>query len=45
LNNLRSGAEWFGKYAQLHSDKTAKTGFVGFGITRWGDYQDFFGRD
>jgi hypothetical protein len=26
---------------QWHSDKTAKTGFVGFGSTYLGDYQDF----
>ena len=29
------------EYAQWDSDKTAKTGFVGFGITYLGCYQDF----
>jgi hypothetical protein len=33
--------EIFGKYAQWHSDKTAKTGFVGFGSTFLWGYQDF----
>jgi hypothetical protein len=27
-----------GEYAQWHSDKTAKPGFVGFGSTYLGDY-------
>jgi hypothetical protein len=35
VNILRGGAEKFGKYAKWHSDKTAKTGFVGFDITTW----------
>jgi hypothetical protein len=33
LNKLEIGAKWFGEYAQWDSDKTAKTGFVGFGST------------
>jgi hypothetical protein len=41
LNNREVGAKWFGEYAQWDSDKTAKTGFVGFGSTYLGDYQDF----
>jgi hypothetical protein len=37
LNNLEVGAKWFGEYAQPDSDKTANTGFVGFGSTfLWG---------
>jgi len=35
--------EIFGEYAQWHSDKTAKTGFVGFGSTYLGDYREFLG--
>jgi hypothetical protein len=42
LKNLRFGTEWFGEYAQWHSDKTAKTGFVGFGIFHLADFQDLF---
>jgi hypothetical protein len=41
LNNREVGAKWFGEYAQWDSDKTAKTGFVRFGSTYLGDYQDF----
>lgn len=39
------GLAWgvFGEYAQWHSDKTAKTGFVGFGSTSLGGIQDFLG--
>ena len=33
LSNLEIGTKWFGEYVQWHSDKTAKTGFVGFDIT------------
>jgi hypothetical protein len=33
--------EIFGEYAHWDSDKTAKTGFVGFGSTYLGDYQEF----
>ena len=36
LNSLGVGAEKTGKYAKWHSDKTAKTGFVGFGISYLG---------
>ena len=35
LNSLGVGAEKLGKYAKWHSDKTAKTGFVGFGLVTW----------
>jgi hypothetical protein len=38
-------AEKFWKYTQRHSDKTAKTGFVGFDSTDLGGYQEFLGRD
>jgi hypothetical protein len=41
LNKLEVGAKCFGEYAQCHSDKTAKTGFVGFGSTYLGDFQEF----
>jgi hypothetical protein len=41
LNDLEIGAKWFGEYAQWLSDKTAKTGFVGFGSTYLRDYQGF----
>jgi hypothetical protein len=41
LNKLEIGTKWFGEYGQWHGDKTAKTGFVGFGITLPGDCQDF----
>jgi hypothetical protein len=41
LNKLEIGATGCGEYAQWHSDKTAKTGFVGFGSTYLGDYQEF----
>jgi hypothetical protein len=30
LNDLEIGAKWFGEYAQLDSDKTAKTRFRQF---------------
>jgi hypothetical protein len=43
LNDLEIGTKWVGEYAQWHSDKTAKTGFVGFDITYLGDYQEFLG--
>jgi hypothetical protein len=36
--------EIFGEYAQWHSDKTAKTGFVGFGSTCLGDIEDFWAK-
>jgi hypothetical protein len=34
--------EIFGEYARWDSDKTAKTGFVGFGSTYLGHFQKFF---
>jgi hypothetical protein len=37
------GAEKLGKYAKWHSDKTAKTGFVGFGSTHLGLIGVFLG--
>ena len=43
LNSLGVGAEKVGKYAKWHSDKTAKTGFVGFGIIYLGGYREFLG--
>ena len=39
------GAEKIREYAQWLSDKTAKTGFVGFGSTHLGVYQSFWGRN
>jgi hypothetical protein len=33
FGSLFDAIQQFGEYAQQHSDKTAKTGFVGFGIT------------
>jgi hypothetical protein len=36
--------EIFGEYARWHSDKTAKTGFVGFGSTYLGDIEDFWAK-
>jgi hypothetical protein len=41
LNKLEIGTKCSGEYAQWDSDKTAKTGFVRFGSTYLGDYQDF----
>ena len=42
-NILGIGSTGFTKNAQWHSDKTAKTGFVGFGIIYLGGYREFFG--
>jgi hypothetical protein len=36
LNSLGVGAEKLGKYAKSYSDRIAKTGFVGFGISYLG---------
>jgi len=41
LYNLREGVIYFGNYAPWHSDKTAKTGLVGFGIINLGVIRNF----
>ena len=45
LNNTVTGAKILNDLHQWRSDKTAKTGFVGFDITQLGDYQSILGGD